>query len=91
MKHSEFHIGLEFWCGEGRWRCTDVGTRTIIAIRIDQVETTTVHADGTSTLETLTREQANARGWFDGPPYSIAELIFDEDDLEACSLEGDEL
>jgi hypothetical protein len=36
MKHSDFHIGLEFLGPAGfRWRCTDVGTRTILAIRLD--------------------------------------------------------
>ncbi len=47
MEHSEFHIGLEFWC-KGNWRCTDIGTRTVVAIRIDRVNTTTVDADGTT-------------------------------------------
>ncbi|WP_201274196.1 hypothetical protein [Microvirga brassicacearum] len=23
-------------------------------------------------------------GWFNGPPYAVAETVFDEDDLEAC-------
>jgi len=35
MKHSDFEIGLEFRTATGRWRCTDVGTRTIAAIRLD--------------------------------------------------------
>lgn len=36
MKHSDFHIGLEFLGIVGfRWRCTDVGTRTILAIQLD--------------------------------------------------------
>lgn len=35
MKHSAFKIGMEFMTGAGRWRCTDVGTRTIAAIRLD--------------------------------------------------------
>ncbi|RDU96122.1 hypothetical protein [Trinickia dinghuensis] len=34
MKPSEFHIGLEFICGPFWWRCTDVGTRTVAAIRL---------------------------------------------------------
>jgi hypothetical protein len=34
MKHSKFKIGMEFTTGAGRWRCTDVGTRTIAAIRL---------------------------------------------------------
>jgi hypothetical protein len=36
MKPTDFHIGLEFFGRAGfRWRCTDVGTRTILAIRLD--------------------------------------------------------
>jgi hypothetical protein len=36
MKHSEFRIGCEFITAAGRWRCTDVGKRTIAAIRLDK-------------------------------------------------------
>lgn len=32
MKLSEFKIGESFNCSNQHWRCTDVGTRTIIAI-----------------------------------------------------------
>jgi hypothetical protein len=32
---SDFHIGLEFWMSGSRWRCTDVGTRVVIAIKLD--------------------------------------------------------
>ena len=35
MKHSDFKIGTEFLTETGRWRCTDVGSRTIAAIRLD--------------------------------------------------------
>jgi hypothetical protein len=35
MKHSDFKIGLEFLSGSGRWRCTDVGKRTIAALKLD--------------------------------------------------------
>jgi hypothetical protein len=35
MKHSDFRIGCEFLTGSGRWRCTDVGKRTIAAIRLN--------------------------------------------------------
>jgi hypothetical protein len=38
MQHDEFRIGETFWCGGQRWRCTDIGTRTIVAICIDHVE-----------------------------------------------------
>jgi hypothetical protein len=35
MKHGDFHVGLEF-VGSGGfwWRCTDVGTRTVVAIHL---------------------------------------------------------
>ncbi|HJY34937.1 MAG TPA: hypothetical protein VJ260_08790 [Vicinamibacterales bacterium] len=35
MEHSDFHIGEAFWTATGEWRCTDVGTRTIVAVKID--------------------------------------------------------
>jgi len=35
MKHSELKIGEVFWCGGWRWPCTDVGTRVIVAIKLD--------------------------------------------------------
>jgi hypothetical protein len=36
MKHSDFHIGLEFIASAGlKWHCTDVGSRTVVAIRLD--------------------------------------------------------
>jgi|SRR5438477_12288555 len=36
MKHSDFKIGTEFLTETGRWRCTDVGKRTIAAIKLDK-------------------------------------------------------
>lgn len=36
MKHSDFKIGSFFYTGSGLWKCTDVGTRTICAIKIDE-------------------------------------------------------
>lgn len=34
LNHRDFYIGKEFWTESGPWRCTDVGTRTICAIRL---------------------------------------------------------
>jgi hypothetical protein len=37
MKHPDFHIGLEFIGVAGFWwRCTDVGTHTIVAVQLDR-------------------------------------------------------
>jgi hypothetical protein len=35
MTRADFQIGCEFLTAAGRWRCTDVGKRTIAAIRLD--------------------------------------------------------
>lgn len=69
MRHEAFQIGLEFECGGQRWRCTDLGTRTVIAIALEYPEDPS---------------------WYNGPPYAVAETVFDEYDLEACKLVEDD-
>lgn len=64
MKHGDFYIGLEFQSETGKWRCTDVGTRVIVAIKLE----------------------GDPRNW-NGPPYSVAETVFDEDDFEGVWVE----
>jgi hypothetical protein len=88
MNHIDFSIGVEFWCDRYQWRCTDVGSRVIVAIRVDGAAITTrdTATDKMST-STLTKEQAEAWGWFDGRPYGCIEHVFDEGDFEACILE----
>lgn len=63
MRHSDFEIGLTFVCDDHRWRCSDIGIRTIVAFRLD-------HEDDPS--------------WYNGPPYAVAEVVFDEYDQEGC-------
>ena len=69
MKHTQFSIGEVFWCGDKRWRCTDIGSRVIVAIPLD-------HDDDPS--------------WYNGPPYAVAEQVFDEYDMEGCRLTAEE-
>jgi len=59
------------------WRCTDIGTRTIVAIRIDRVEVGGSPALGGP----LSGAEAEAEGWFRGPPYAVVESVFDENDI----------
>lgn len=61
MKHSDFSIGLEFLCDSTRWRVTDIGTRTVVAVDL-----------------------GHDPSWYVGPPYAVAETVFDEDDFSAC-------
>jgi len=85
LRHADFRIGLEFVTATGRWLCTDVGTRTIAAFRIDPVEVIR-YEDGIETRRTLTMLEAEAEGWLNGPPYAVAEQVFDEDDFGDCEL-----
>ena len=86
---SDFHIGSEFWCSGRRWRCTDLGSRVVVAIRVDEATIVTLR-DGDRSERTIGGEEAQAIGWFNGPPYGVAEIVFDEYDLEACSVEPDQ-
>ena len=86
MKHGDFAIGNTFWCGGQQWRCTDLGTRTVAAIRIDQV--VMPHAS-TGLNRILDYAEAEAEGWFNGPPYAVAEVVFDENSMEACEPQQD--
>lgn len=68
MRHNAFSIGGDFCCGGKSWRCTDIGTRTIVAIALD-------HPEDPS--------------WYEGPPYAVAEMVFDEEDRQACKPIGE--
>ena len=83
MRHSDFVIGRTFPCGGRRWRCTDIGTRTIVAICIESVQVESTAAEQRRTLD---HAEAEAEGWFNGPPYAVAEYVFDEGDIEGCSI-----
>jgi hypothetical protein len=91
MKHSDFVIGKSFWCGDREWRCTDVGTRTIVAICLDKNEVVRVSPGPprAETHRTLTQSEAAAEGWFNGPPYALAESVFDEYSQQPCAFGAD--
>jgi len=86
MEHCEFHIGLEFWSGGKKWRCTDVGTRVVAAISLEPHEVVEITSVGGN--EDRARERrylTNDPSWHIGPPYPVLEHLFDEDDQETCS------
>ena len=58
MTKDEFQIDTEFYTAAGKWRCTDIGTRVVVA------------------------------SWYAGPPFAVAEWVFDEHDLGGCSLDA---
>lgn len=67
MTLADFKIGMEFRMSGNRWRCTDIGTRIISAIKLDRDDDPT---------------------WYNGPPYIVAEMCIDENDMEACEPIG---
>jgi hypothetical protein len=87
MIHNQFHIGLSFWCGGKRWRCTDVGSRTIVAISLEPHEIVSSQIDRSNPLKRVeTRSMTDDVSWLDGPPYGIVEHVFDEDSIIGCAL-----
>ncbi len=68
MIKDDFRIGIEFYTAAGKWRCTDTGTRVIVAIRLDKDDVS----------------------WYVGPPFAVAECVFDEYDLGGCSLDAND-
>ncbi len=66
MKHSDFQIGKGFYTLTRKWICTDIGTRTIIA------------------LQAVTFDKDK------GPPFTYSETLFDEYDIQGCTLDPQE-
>ena len=83
MKREDFSIGLEFYTVSGKWRCTDIGTRAIVAIRIGQVTACKHDRQNKTTTEIVTDDES----WFEGPPSAVTEHVFDEFDLGGSSLD----
>ncbi|VAW90940.1 hypothetical protein MNBD_GAMMA21-2262 [hydrothermal vent metagenome] len=81
MNHNEFVIGQEFKCAERRWRCTDIGCRVIVAIPVDYAEISTFSENKTQKERRVLTEKD-----LSGPPYWLAESVFDEDDIISCEL-----
>jgi hypothetical protein len=79
MKQVDFEIGRFFILDEKTYLCTDKGTRTIVAIRVDEVV-----VGGSEDKCVLNYKEALDEGWFNGPPYALKEYVFDEYDHELC-------
>lgn len=87
IRRPLMRIGQEFTePGTGwRWRVTDVGTRTFLAINLTVQTTLHVGSDGKQTERTGPPPPEDMRG----PPYSVAEHVWDEYDQRALTdVEG---
>jgi hypothetical protein len=89
MKHSDFHIGTEFFTAAGKWRCTDVGTRVILAISLEPREMVRVHYTENRERHEERFTSTDSRD-LNGPPYAVVEHVFAEYDLEGCYATAEE-
>jgi hypothetical protein len=87
LKASDFRIGLHFTTGSSLWRCTDVGSRTIVGIRLDRLAVT-ILKDGVRSAAVI--DPRDDGSWLAGPPYAAAETVFDEDGLADISIVADD-
>lgn len=88
MNHSNFSIGLEFWCGDKRWRCTDIGSRVVTAICLEPREMVRSEVDPSDNTKRIqTRYASDDPRDLNGPPYGVVECVFDEYDMVACAVE----
>ena len=83
MKHSDFFIGKEFFSATGKWRCTDVGSRVIIAISLEPREMVRSYQDDNGARQEERFISSDPRD-LAGPPYCVVEHVFDEYAVEDC-------
>ena len=87
MTRDEFRIGLEFWCGGKRWRCTDIGSRVVVAICLEAHEVIEVENPAEQWGKVQERPYiTDDPSWLAGPPYAVVEHVFDESSIQGCSL-----
>ena len=82
MRHGDFTIGETFWATAGPYRCTDVGTRTIVAVHLGPI--VIVQQESVGDEHRSRTVAVDDPSWLNGPPYAVVEMVFDEDDLEGC-------
>lgn len=86
MLLKDFHIGMDFTMSNKRWRVTDIGTRTVVAVELDREVVTHKRNRTTGETSQTTRKVSYEEdpSWLNGPPYAVAERVLDEYDLPAC-------
>jgi hypothetical protein len=82
MELKEFVIGETFWTEVGAFRCTDIGTRVVVAIKLGPRAIT--RAEKVDDEWQYSTRMDDNPSWLNGPPYAVDEIVFDENDLPAC-------
>lgn len=89
MKYTDFARGEEFYTAAGKWLCTDVGSRVIVAISLEPREMvrSDVGPDGEPRESRYISSDPND---LNGPPYGVVEHVFDEYDFGGCYASREE-
>ncbi len=79
MKLNEFEIGGFFWTGSGKWKCIDVATKHVIAVKWEKVKTELTISDGKSKKKKFVTLDPNK----DSVHY-FAMTVFSAYDFDGC-------
>jgi hypothetical protein len=82
MELSDFAIGETFWTHVGAFRCTDIGTRVVVAVKLGPREIG--RAEKVDGELRITKRIDDDPSWLNGPPYLVEEVVFDENELLGC-------
>ncbi len=82
MELSDFVIGETFWTLHGAFRCTDIGTRVVVAVKLGPREIG--RAERVDGELRITKRIDDDPSWLNGPPYAVEEVVFDENEMSGC-------
>jgi len=86
---SDFKIGEIFHYRNQTWKISDIGMRTVVAICLSEVWVTRTRAN-TGVKERIRLEASQIHpSRFEGPPYSVPEVVFTEDLFSSCVSDAD--
>jgi hypothetical protein len=82
MDHADFKIGTEFRYRALLWRCTDVGSRTVVAICLSEAWVTKTKVN--TGVKERVRLSSTLPMHFEGPPYQVEEVVIAERAMSEC-------
>ena len=82
MELKDFAIGETFWTHVGAFRCTDIGTRVVVAVKLGA--RVIARAERVEGELQITKRMDDDPSWLNGPPYAVEEVVFDENELLGC-------
>ena len=82
MELSDFVIGETFWTHHGAFRCTNIGTRVVVAVKLGPRAVSRAESEDGELR--ITNRIDDDPSWLNGPPYAVEEVVFDENELVGC-------